>query len=335
MGEIKLPFKFKILVSLVIAFCLSTLLYKLTDGISPIFSQKKALAILKTISDFKIVTTKKTTQSSNQIGSFTKYEARTVTPTTSSPKPTSIFPTSKTYLSPTAVKNYYPTLTPITNAYPTVFIPTQVIIPTEAVDPTKVKTPKPSKTPKPTQIVLQAVRPGKNFDEVIENVSQIICIPKAMLRATLQEEYGAWLGKIEADWTNYNTYRGADGDYTGSQQIMGVMQMMGDTWQRIKTIVGAKVGGADLSIGVTYDAILGAGYHLWNISTYRGKDCTDWPLQNIAKAACKYGGGCTMGAHNYCVEVCQYYNQFGGQHKDCSRISKMLSNDGKCTIISK
>lgn len=329
MEGIKLPFRLKIVLSLIVAFCLSALLSRFTDGNSPIFYKDRALTFLKTFSDLKIITANKTPTSNNQIGTFTKYEAEKNSPTLP-PGPTYLFPTSKPYLSPTSIQNYYPTLIPSV-----VVQPTSELIPTEVVYPTQIKIPKPSKTPKPTAVILQAVRPGKNFDEVIENVSQIICIPKAMLRATLQEEYGPWLKNIEADWTNKNTYYGPDPDYTGSQQIMGVMQMMGDTWQRIKTIVGAKVGGADLSIGVTYDAILGAGYHLWNISTYRGKDCTDWSLQYIAKAACKYGGGCTMGSHNYCVEVCLYYNQFGGQHKDCNRISKILSNDGKCNIIGK
>jgi hypothetical protein len=346
MGGSKLSFKLKIILSLSGALFLSYFLYRLGDGTSPFFYKNKLLALKDQI----IASLNFVGKNNSQTNKSLKTEIKTVYQQNSSLA--LISPTKTVKLinpSPTLapVKNHYsqlttPSLTPLPTL--TLVFPTNIIYPTEVdlpnVLPTsssiaQVNTIKPTKPPKPTPLILQTVRPGKNFDEVVESVSQIICIPKAMVRAVLQEEYGPWLKKIEADWTNKNTYHGPDPDYTGSTQIMGVMQMMGDTWQKIKPVVSSKVGGVDLSINVTYDAILGAAYHLWNISTYRGKDCQDWSLQYIAKAACKYGGGCIAGSRNYCLEVCNYYNQFSRQHKNCSKISKILSSDGKCNIIGK
>ncbi|GEM_PF-6484859 len=235
-----------------------------------------------------------------------------------------------------------PTGSPITPFPSTVFpssyiTPTGVYSPTNTPKPTKV--PKATNTPKPTPIVLANRRPGNNVDEVIENVYKIICVPKPMLRAVLEIEYGPWLGKLQNEWEQRNTLTcppaGCDQSNpvcNGDQTISGVMQMMSDTWCRIYPYVRQKVGNSVLSINVTYDAILGAGYHLKNISLNRDKDCEDWDLKSIAKAACKYGGSCG-GGDNYCGRVCAYYNQFTtGPKKNCAQLPNVISMDGLCQL---
>lgn len=226
--------------------------------------------------------------------------------------------------------------TPIINRTTTVqpnSINKSTIQPTQKIKPTA--KPRPTKVPKPTAITLQNTRPGKNFDEVIASVSEIMCVPAPMLRATLQQEYGPWLKNIESDWTNKNTYHGTDSaDSAPATQIMGPMQMMADTWRKIKPYASQKVSNASLSIDVTYDAILGAAFHLRNVSLAGSEHapCDDWSLKYIAKGACKYGASCG-GTDDYCRKICNLYNTYTkGPKKNCTSIPNIISMDGVCQL---
>lgn len=197
--------------------------------------------------------------------------------------------------------------------------------PTPTFQPTK--TPKPTKPPKPTPtptIKLQALRPGKNFQDAADIIQPIICIPSAMIMATLDNEYGPWMAGVEADWVNKNTYHGSDPhNNPGSTKVVSVMQMMEDTWSRIKPIVSQKFGGAEMSISVTFDAMAAGGYHLRNISlAMQDKiSCDDWPVKYILYGACRYNGACAAGAttyNQYAYDVCNAYNRYTpGPKKNC------------------
>jgi hypothetical protein len=188
-------------------------------------------------------------------------------------------------------------------------------------------TPKPTKTPKPTPtptFALTNPRPGKNFQEVADILQPIICIPSAMIMATLEKEYGPWLGNVQANWVNNNTYNGSDpNDVSGSTKVTGVMQMMEDTWHRIKPYVGQKLGTTELSLTVTFDSMAAGAYHLRNISLamHDKISCDDWPVKYILYGACRYSGGCAPGAttyNQYAYDVCNYYNDFTkGPKKNC------------------
>jgi len=157
------------------------------------------------------------------------------------------------------------------------------------------------------------------------------CIPKGMLWATVWTEYGAWMKDVEADWTNRNTYgwwgnMDDPRDNQWSQEVNSkvVTQMMDDTWWRIKNsgIMEQKFGTNQMSIMVTFDAFASTSYYLWNISLYRDNDCNNWPLKNMAKAFCKYAGGCyEHEGENFCEVKCKKYNESGASpQKNCSEI---------------
>lgn len=205
-----------------------------------------------------------------------------------------------------------------------------VPLPTAAA-PKPTAVPKPTKVPKPTavpKLKLDARRPGSSFDEVVKIMSPIMCVPEAMMWATLENEYGPWLKNIEADWSNKNTMSGADTTaVSGSQSIIGVTQMMSDTWYRVKSNVMAKFTVDDMSLNVTFDSIAASAYHQRNVSL-AGQDkqpCDDWDVKYILYAACRYNGACpsnTMGQtqyyNEYTYKVCEAYNRFTtGQKKNC------------------
>ncbi len=228
---------------------------------------------------------------------------------------------------------------PIPTSTPMPGIPTAIPQPT-TYTPSKTPTtplpkatnpPKPTKVPKPTKIPLlklEARRPGNSFDEVIRTLSPIMCVPEPMLRATLENEYGAWISKVEADWDNRNTFPGSDNTaVSGGTTVMGVMQMMQDTWFRIKPYVMQKFTVSDMSLETTFDAIAGSAYHLRNVSL-AGQDkqpCDDWSVKYILYAACRYNGACpanTFGSsqyyNSYTYSVCEAYNRFTkGPKKTC------------------
>jgi len=217
---------------------------------------------------------------------------------------------------PTAINN---------NPTPTTYnqLPTPTNIPPTVKNTPK---PKPTKPPKPTpteKITIGRVRPGKNFVEAAEVAGKIMCIPPAMILATLDKEYGPWKAKIEADWTNLNTYPGSDPhNKPGSTAVVSVMQMMEDTWSRIKPIISEKLG-TETSIAVTFDALAAGGYHLRNISLAMQDhvSCEDWPVKYILYGACRYNGACTPGAttyNQYSYDVCNNYNTYTkGPKKNC------------------
>lgn len=217
-------------------------------------------------------------------------------------------------------KNIFPT-----NNYPNIPNKTNTPIP-PTTKPTN--TPKPTKTPTPTVIKLQSVRPGKNFQDVAKILEPIICIPQAMIMATLTKEYGPWMNQVQADWTNRNTFKGSDsGETAPATQVMGVMQMMADTWRRNKPNVSAKLGNASISIDVTFDAMAAGAYHLRNVSLAMQDHigCNDWPVKYILYGACRYNGACpgntfgqTQYYNTYTYEVCNLYNQYtSGPKKNC------------------
>jgi len=231
--------------------------------------------------------------------------------------------------SPTTSNQQNQTITPIptviNNNNPTPTTYSQFPTPTN-IPPTVKNTPKPTKIPKPTPtepIKIGTVRPGKNFVEAAEVAGKIMCIPPAMILATLDKEYGPWKPKIEADWTNKNTYPGSDPhNKPGSTAVVSVMQMMEDTWSRIKPIVTQKLG-TETSIAVTFDALAAGGYHLRNVSlAMQDKvDCEDWPVKYILYGACRYNGACAPGAttyNQYSYDVCNNYNTYTkGPKKNC------------------
>jgi hypothetical protein len=220
--------------------------------------------------------------------------------------------------------------------------PTSPAFPTDDIQPTAkpgqpsntpkpTSPPKPTKTPKPTLITLAKTRPGKNWNDIFAMVSPLFCVPEGLLYGILQNEYGAWLGNVEGDWTNRNTFgwwgsQDDPRDNQGSQAIDSkvVMQMMDDTWWRIKTsgIMEKKLGEGDKSIMVTFDSIAASAWHLWNTSLYREKNCTSWPVKYIAKAACRYQGNCS---NTYCNNVCERYNTYGKSGKvNCAQIPQVI-----------
>lgn len=203
-------------------------------------------------------------------------------------------------------------------------IPTKV--PTKVPTKTPTKVPKPTKIPKPTPFNLSNPRPGKNFRESADIVGKLICIPPAMIMATLANEYGAWMAKVESDWTSRNTYKGSDPhDNAGSSIVpfVNVMQMMEDTWHRIKPILASKLGTNEISLEVTFDSMVAGAYHLRNISLamHDKISCDDWPVKYILYGACRYNGACAAGSHNYnaySYSVCNAYNRYTtGPKKNC------------------
>jgi hypothetical protein len=239
----------------------------------------------------------------NQQPTIIKYQPSVTSyqPTITSPQPT--------------ITNHQPTITnhqpTITNHQPTV-------------------TPKPTKTPKPTPtptFILTNPRPGKNIREVAEIVGKIMCVPPAMIYAIYDNEAGYLGPKVDANWTYYNTYQGSDPtDISGSTAVLGVTQMMSDTWHRIKPYVAKKLGSSDLSLNVTFDSMAAAAYHVGNISlAWKNKiSCDDWPVDYILYGACRYNGACpanTFGQkeyyNSYTYSVCASYNEYGGKQKNC------------------
>jgi len=230
--------------------------------------------------------------------------------------------------------------TPVPNQtnFPSQVIPTNGLSPTNPIFPTYRPTsipsiavlsspPKPTKKPKPTPtepIKLGTVRPGKNFQEVADILQPIICIPSAMIMATLQEEWGPWMAKTQANWTGANTYPGFDpAENAPAQSIGGVMQIMADTWRKIKPYVSQKLGNAPLALNVTFDAMAGGAYHLRNVSLamHDKISCDDWPVKYILYGACRYNGACVPGSttyNQYAYDVCNFYNQYTkGPKKNC------------------
>lgn len=245
------------------------------------------------------------------------------------------YPTPGTNNQPIFSKN---TPGPNQTNFPSQTIPTNGLYPTgpggPTYQPTNIpsiaqpsSTPKPTKPPKPTPtepIKLETVRPGKNFQEVANILQPIICIPQAMIMATLQKEWGPWMAKTQANWTSANTYPGFDpAENAPAQSIGGVMQMMADTWRKIKPYVSQKLGNAPLALSVTFDAMAGGAYHLHNVSlAMQDKiSCDDWPVKYILYGACRYNGGCAPGSYNYnqyAYDVCNLYNQYTkGLKKNC------------------
>ena len=199
---------------------------------------------------------------------------------------------------------------------------------TDPTKPTKpTKAPKPTKTPTPPPFNLTNPRPGKDFLDIAKIVGPIMCVPPAMVYAIYDNEAGPLGPQVLGNWTYYNTYPGSDPtDIPGSQQVFGVTQMMGDTWHRIKPYVSKKLGTTDLSLNVTFDSMAAAGYHVGNVSlAWKNKiSCTDWPVDYIMYAACRYNGACpanTFGKkeyyNNYTYTVCASYNEYGGAQKKC------------------
>lgn len=235
-------------------------------------------------------------------------------------------------IQPTTSNQQQPTIAnrqPTTKYYPSPYkIPISPPRPTATPRPTAI--PKPTETPKPTNIPLLKIlprRPGNSFEEVISIVSPIMCVPKALLWGTLINEYGAWLNKIEADWDNKNTYPGFDATaIQWSQTSFGVMQMMGDTWFRIKPYVMKKFIVDDMSLNVTFDSIASLAYHVRNVSL-AGQDnqpCDDWSVEYILYAACRHNGACpanTFGQSQYynayTYRVCEEYNKHSDKKKNC------------------
>ena len=146
--------------------------------------------------------------------------------------------------------------------------------------------------------------------------------------ATLENEYGPWMGQVEANWDSRNTLQGPDTTaVSGSTAIVGVTQMMQDTWFRIKPYVMQKFNVSDMSLNVTFDSIAAGSYHQRNVGL-AGTDkqpCDDWDVKYILYAACRYNGACppnTMGQtqyyNTYTYKVCEAYNRFTtGPKKNC------------------
>lgn len=244
------------------------------------------------------------------------------TPSTGQPTPlvyTTTTPVGVTQVLPEPTDFDYPTDIPE---------PTDAPLPpgtTKAPRPTKV--PRPTRAPTPTPIKLTNPRPGKNFADAANIVGEAMCVPAAMIRATLDIEYGPWMGDVEANWTARNTYHGSDPhDKPGSAVVpFGVvMQMMEDTWTRIKPILAQKFGTNEMSLEVTFDSMLAGAYHLRNISlAMQDKvSCDDWPVKYILYGACRYNGACAAGSHTYnqySYTVCNNYNKYTtGPKKNCN-----------------
>lgn len=249
------------------------------------------------------------------------------------PPPISTAPTTNNVFQPlpSQMVTAVPTITsvhlPLGNTpevLPTRVDPTQVPDPTRAPRPTR--TPRPTKVPTPTPLVLTNPRPGKNFTDAANIVGGAMCVPPAMIIATLEIEYGPWMGDVEANWISRNTYSGSDPhDNSGSTTIpqVAVMQMMEDTWYRIKPILAQKFGTNNLSLEVTFDSLLAGSYHLRNISLAMQDhvSCDDWPVKYILYGACRYNGACAAGQHtynDYSYRVCENYNKYtSGPKKNC------------------
>lgn len=148
-----------------------------------------------------------------------------------------------------------------------------------------------------------------------------------MIMAIVENEYGAWMGKVQADWTARNTYSGSDPtDIPGATAVFGVTQVMGDTWHKIKPYVGQKLKTTELSLNVTFDSMAAGAYHVRNVSlAMKNKvDCHDWPAKYILYGACRYNGACpadTFGQsqyyNSYSYAVCNSYNKYSSSKKTC------------------
>ena len=227
------------------------------------------------------------------------------------------YPTTNPYpqvTSPKTQPTFY--LTPYPTGYPLPYSPT----------PKLTNAPKPTKPPKPTPIKLQVVRPGKNFQDTANIVGEIMCVPPAMIMAILDNEYGPWMGQVEANWTARNTYTGSDPHNNPGSTIIPtscVMQIMEDTWSRIKPVLGNKNSSPKLSLAVTFDAMAAGAYHVRNVSlAMQDKvSCDDWPAKYILYGACRYNGACVPGSttyNQYSYDVCNAYNRYtNGPKKNC------------------
>jgi len=256
---------------------------------------------------------------------------------------------------------------------PTIIFPTQEVLvkPTyqpRQSKPTAIPTKKsvitPTSTPIPSKPI-GLVRPGKNIDEVIEEVAKIACIPKPMLYAILKNESGDRYKNMSVDtFVLYNTYNWWNSDrITSIDQIcnftafnnktgiiptdskfagemcwigditdsMGPMSISSFVWnaylEREKSLMNQQT----IDRRVIFDALLGAALHLKNVSLYKGTNCDHWELKYVVKAACKYLSMCQYNLFNsdinYCDNTCNTYNQYSSTKLDCSQIDSVITND--------
>lgn len=257
-------------------------------------------------------------------------------PPTSIYRPPTVKPTSKQIQKPTKKPTKKPVLKPTTKPSA---IPTQKPIPT-----------------------IGQVRPGKNLEEVISIVSQMACVPKPMLYAIIRNESGTRYDSMSTEtFILYNTYLWWKSDkITSKNQIcdftafdqktglipsdskfagefcwigditdsMGPMSISSFVWNAYPSQLSNLLGQSTFDRRVILDAILGAALHLKNVSTYRGSDCNNWELKYVAKASCKYLSRCEYDQQtNYCVNTCNYYNQYSSNKLDCSQTMSVITND--------
>ena len=228
------------------------------------------------------------------------------------------------------------------------------------VKPTAVPTKKPTAVPPtPTpEIVIGTVRPGSNRDEVADIAGGLACVPPALLKAINDVEtnglkrvadyfelintYGWWNdGSTDTfhicQGFAYNTCTGvvpSDSNAAGYHctnnpagicsydiKIMGPMQLSESEQNaylsKAKTIMKQDT----VDRRVIFDSFLISALHFKNISLYRDSDCTNWPVENIFRTACKYYGGCNYNVNgnsgNYCQKVCEGYNSYAGTSYNC------------------
>ena len=233
--------------------------------------------------------------------------------------------------------------------------------PDEPTDVPKAKsTPKPTKPPKPTakpqptatpapKPVTSDQRPGSNFDDVVNKVSQIMCIPAALMKATQAEETGSRYLSFAKDkfslanrynwWndpsvTTYDYWVASaffgqsgkappDSKFPGQeigtplqpgaydQMIMGPLAISQQE-QDVSRKDTIKILPKNIDRRVLFDnLVIYADITINRAGKSPRPSCSDWPEETVRIVAEKHFGACDAGnGKNYCNDIWNFYKSF-------------------------
>lgn len=124
------------------------------------------------------------------------------------------------------------------------------------------------------------------------------------------------------------------------QVIMGLLQVSQQEQDLSFKNTSKVITTGKIDRRVLYDnALIFASVTLNKVGNLAETGCGDWSFKAVVRAACKHLGVCNYnyGANNgnYCVKICNHYNEFAGTHYDCANASSLLvanGDDGKCTL---
>lgn len=127
------------------------------------------------------------------------------------------------------------------------------------------------------------------------------------------------------------------------QKIMGLMQISQDIQDKTFKNTSKVITSGKIDRRVIYDNVLIFSSALLNqVGSLAETGCGDWSFRAIARAACKHNGVCRYNysavggkSGNYCIDICNKYNEYAGTHYDCGNAPALMDaegNDGQCTL---